>query len=552
MSSPLTDRLGPLTPLAERSMRFLKAEASSAAGFSPHAAVVFVACIGVYLLKKIGFLSGWGLAPTFALAVIVGSLAFIKSSDVARPLLIVQRTIFLLFAFYAVISYPAVSDVYIYESWRSEFLHLHVRWLAPAVAVLAWFRPGFGIVPVALMAWKKHLMAAQFGFKLNATDYYPVAELALYTTLAIGFAAAGAIILKRKELPQPFKPNEGWSLGEAAFLGAFGIHIANYFYSAVAKVTLPGASLLTWVLENETHNIMMATWVIGLGPLQSFEWMGFAGHEFMARFQHGSNALVFASQVAGLFCIIRLRWAQLLTGFYDIMHLVIFVTTSILFWKWMTLNAGLVLALGWLIKRKEIPRPLVVMTMGVTLLAPTVFWVATLGWFDTAALNKATVEAITEDGRSVELPNVYFLEGSAQVSKSSIGSPFDGHFDISVFGKAKGGREQMHRAKTCDLPVAEESGLANSFTREPRLETYFKQHHAYVQTRLNKEGRFNAWVFPHHNWANPSRYRDYQTLDLRQVTAYRYIIESVCLSYDGEGGVTEDVRLRGTYVIDVD
>jgi hypothetical protein len=523
-----------------------------ALGFIPHAAVALAACLGVYVLKKFDFTAGEGAAPLFLLVGIVAALSPIKSAQVAKPLLITHRTIFLLFAVYAVVAYPSVSEAYIEEDLRSLLLHQYARWITVLAALIAWFRPGFGLVPVAVMAWKKHLMADQFGFSLNATDYYPVAELALYTTLAIGAVAAGGMLLKRIELPRIIRPDDSWSLGEAAFLGAFAIHIANYFYSAIAKITLPGAGLLTWVLENETHNIMMATWVIGLGPLQSADWLGFAGHEFMARFQHATNAVTFASQLAGLVCIVRLRWAQLLTGFYDVMHLVIFVTTSILFWKWMTLNAGLVLALSGLAKKKEIPLPLIVMSMGVTLLAPTVFWVATLGWFDTAALNRAKVFALTEEGRSVELPNVYWLEGSAQMSKAKVGSPFEGHFNISVFGKAKGGREQMHRAKECDLSVAAESGLARSFEREPKIEKYFREHHNYVLSRVNEDGRFNPWIFPHHNWANPRLYDDFAELDLRKVIAYRYVLDSICLAYDGDGGVSENLRLRGSYDIPLD
>lgn len=521
------------------------------APFAVHAAVVFFACLCVHILKKFDFLAGGGLQAAL-LIVILAVLAPIKASDVAKPLLIVQRTVFLLFTVYAVTAYPAVSDAYIDESAWTAFLHVHARWVAVLAAIIAWFRPGFGIVPVALMAWKKHLMADQFGFSLNSTDYYPVAELAIYTTLVLGTAALAARTVPLVKLPKSLQPDRTWSFGEAAFLGAFAIHIANYFYSAIAKITLPGAEPLTWVLENETHNIMMATWSIGLGPLHSAEWMGFLGHEFMARFQHITNFITFGGQLVGLLCIIRIRWAMLLTGFYDLMHMMIFVTTSILFWKWMTLNVGLVLALKMLAGRKAPPLPLIVMTMGVTLLSPLVFWVATLGWFDTAALNRATVKAITEDGRAVEVPNVYWLEGSAQMSKTSVGSPFEGHFDIGVFGKAKQGREQMHRAKTCDLPVAETSGIAQSFEEEPKLEKYFREHHRYILSRVNDRGQVNTWIFPHHNWANPALYRAFAELDLRKVVGYRYIIDSICLSYNGAGVVQEDLKLRGVYDIDID
>jgi len=519
-----------------------------------HAGVVFAACVGVWFLQSNFFYVGdnprW---HSILLVAVVLVLLPIRSRDVARPLLITHRTIFLLFTAYWIVGYPAVSFAYWQGDAYARFLYLDARWVALAAGLIGWFRPGFGIVPVTLMAWKKHLMADQFGFPLNATDYYPVAELSLYVTLAIGTAAAGGVIARRVPWPEGWRPETGWSLGEAAFLGAFAIHMANYFYSAVAKMTLPGAGPLTWILENRTHDIMMATWSIGLGPLHGTGPVALAAHEFMSGLTIPVNAITVLAQLAGLVCLFRIRWGMVTTGLYDVLHVIVFVTTSILFWKWMTLNVGLLVALRYLLPRKAPPWPLAVMSAFVLLLSPLVFRVAWLGWFDTGTLNKVTVEAELEDGRRVEVPNVYFLEGSAQLAKSSIGGKFDGHFeDIGVFGKAERGYEQMLRANECELEVAETSGLAETFARNPKLDRYFRFHHDFIMSQVDEDGRFNTWLFPHHNWSNPVLYRDFAEIDLANVTAYHYVVESICFSYDGDGGVHERVLLKGSHEIRVD
>ncbi|MGF1477765.1 MAG: hypothetical protein ACFB6S_19635 [Geminicoccaceae bacterium] len=524
--------------------------------YAPHALVVFIACLGVYFFKELDFLVGdQRLTHGALLFLLVVSTVSVRASQVALPLRVVHRTVFLLFAAYAVAAYPAVSDAYIYESAYSELLWLHGRWLAVVAAAIAWFRPGFGIIPVVIVAWKKHLMAEQFGFPLNATDYYPVAELGLYLSFAIALAPAAETLLSRFASKHDLIDRAratSWSVGEAAFLGAFAIHIANYFYSAVAKITLPGAGPLTWVLENQTHYIMMATWVTGLGPLHSHDLLAIAGHEFMAHFQYLTNAMTVAVQLAALVCIIRIRWAMALTGIYDVTHAIIFVTTSILFWKWMTLNVGLIIALHHLLPRKSPPTPLIVMTVAVTILAPIIFNIAALGWFDTAALNRPSVEAVTADGRHVPVPTTYFLEGSAQMAKTVIGRPFEGHFDeIGVFGKALRSYDIMQRANRCELPTAEESGPSRSFAREPKLEKYFVEHHEYILSHVDENGRFPYNIFPHHNWSNPALYQEFRSLDLRTIVAYRYIIDSLCLSYDGAGGVAEQTQLRGVHKIEV-
>lgn len=522
--------------------------------YAVHAAVVLLACVGVWAVQRNYFLVGdQPVKHPLILAGLVLALLPLRARDISRPLLITHRAIVLLFAFYWLISYTAVSAAYWEGDPFARFLHNEARWVAVAAGLAAWWRPAFGIVPIVLMAWKKHLMADQFGFPLNAVDYYPVAELGLYLTFAIGIAALANFLASRVIAPAGWRPASEWSFGDAAFLGAFGIHMANYFFSAIAKMILPGAGMTTWVLENRTHDIMLATWAIGLGPLQGTGSLAWAGHEFMALFAAPANAITLLTQLAGLICIARIRWAVVLTGIYDILHLVVFVTTSILFWKWMTLNVGLILALRHLLPRGAPPWPLIVMTIAVTLLTPFVFRVPWLGWFDSGALNKVIVEAEMESGERVELPNVYFLEGSAQLAKSVIGRPYEGHFEgIDVFGKASEGREQMVASHSCDLPVAEKSGLSQSFERNPRLTRYFRYHHDFVLSRAGADGWFNPWLFPHHNWAAPARYEEFFEIDVRNIRAYHYIVESVCLTYDGNGGVDERVLLKGSHEIRVD
>ncbi|MGB7371242.1 hypothetical protein [Erythrobacter sp.] len=535
-------------------VRLATAAWAASRAYALHAAVVFVACVGVWFVQRQHFLVGddrWR-HPVMLVAIVLLLLP-VRSRDVARPLLVTHRTVFLLFTAYWLVSYPAVSEAYWQGDPYHRFLYVEARWVAVAAGVLGWFRPAFGVVPVVLMAWKKHLMAAQFGFPLNATDYYPVAELSLFLTFAVLTAAAGAALVRRFDPPRGWKPATDWSLGEAAFLGAFAIHMANYVYSAVAKMTLPGAGPLTWIFENRTHDIMLATWSIGLGPLHGAGPFALGAHEFMAGLTIPINAITVIAQLAGVLALWRIRWGMAITGLYDVLHVIVFVTTSILFWKWMTLNVGLLVALRYLLPRRAPPWPLAIMATGVLILSPLIFRVAWLGWFDTGTLNKVTVEAELADGRRVEVPNVYFLEGSAQMSKSVIGAPFEGHFDdIGVFGKAERGYRQMLRANRCELETADTSGLSRSFERNPRLERYFRRHHDFIMSKAGRDGRFDTWFFPHHNWANPALYHEFARIDLANIRAYHYNVESICFSYDGNGGVDERVQLKGSHEIRVD
>jgi len=521
--------------------------------YLPHAAIVFAACLAVYALKRGGVLDGTHpAAQIVVVAVLLAALAPVRADTVSAPLRIIHRSVAVLYGGYALVSYTAVSDGYLAESFYADAMHGWGRWLVVGAAILAWWRPGFLLVPVLWVGWRKTLMAEQFGFKMNATDYIPTAELGVFLCLVIGAVALAERAARAVPMALPGERDARWSLGEGAFVAAFALHAANYFYSAVAKATLPGAGFWTWALENDTHDIMMATASIGLGPLLGVDWLAMAAHEVMDRTQHVTNVLTYLMQYAALFALVRIRWAMVLTALWDAMHFAIFVTTSILFWKWMIVNAGLLLALGRLRDRVAPPWPLIVMGTGVLLLSPQIFWVATLGWFDSAALNRPSIWAVTADGREVRVPSNYFLEGSAQMSKGHLGKPFTGHFqDIGVFGKAERGYEQRVAADACDLEVAEESGLADTFARNSDYARYFREHHRFMMANVDENGQYPYDWYPHHNWSNPALFEEFGALDLREIVVYRYVIESLCLHYESGVGIVEDVRLRGEVTIPV-
>lgn len=523
---------------------------AAAKSYVPHALAVFVAVLASWAVIRAGLLSGPNHHLQLAMLIgLVALLAPVRAADVSRPLLIVHRTIMVLFAAFAAISYPVFVDTYLQGEWARLTL-AEIRWIAPLAALLGWWRPAFGLVPVVMAAWRKDAMRDAFGFKLNATDYYIVAELMVFVCIAIGVVRLAEALMARRG--RAGSAEGVWTLGQVAFVAALALHLANYFYSAVAKMTLPGAGPFTWALENETHNIMMATALIGLGPLQGHEWLSRAGLQAMAAAWPVTNWVTLGIQLAAFVALLRVRWGIAMTVAYDVMHLAIFVSTGILFWKWMTLNAGLVLALRRMPTRGAPPWPVIAIGLGVMALSPLAFRIAHLGWFDAAANNTPRFEAILDDGSVVRVPSNYFLEGATQIAKSTYASNADGHWKrIDAFGKASNGADQMRASLRCDLPVGETSGLTERIERDPRLEAYIRNHHAWIVEAAGEDGRFPYNWFPHHNWANPRVFQAFASTDVRRIRAYRYVLTSECFRHDGQGGIERTPQLIGAHVIHV-
>ncbi len=519
-------------------------------GYAPHAVTIFAATTGFYALKKLDYFEGDKLSLHLSILlgiVVLGSS--IRSEVIARPLVIIQRTIALLFGFYALAAYPSVSDYYLNSSSFARGLLVYGGPIAVVAAIASFWRPILVIVPVTIVAWKKHLLSRLFGFRLNSTDYYPVAELGTFIALAI-LAIVIVEYLQRSGRLRSDEVRTRWSVGDVTFMAAVALHLANYFWSMVEKTHLPGAGIFDWITQNETYNIMLATWSIGLGPLIGYDFAS----DFAAALDRGQipmNVATFLVQAAALIALIRIRSAIWLTVFYDVMHFAIFLSTSILFWKWMTLNVGIILALRALGPDRKVPWQVSVISIGVIALSPIVFSVAMLGWFDSAAVNRPIIHAELRSGERVRVPTNYFLEGSAELAKSRIGQPFEGHFhEIGAFGKARLGLQQMKAAARCDLATEPPGNLAGSFARNPKLERFFIEHDRYMKNHANAEGQFAYNLFPHHNWSNPAFFREFAASDVRDIIAYDYVIESACLTL-GDDGLIVEPRLRDSYRIPV-
>jgi hypothetical protein len=107
---------------------------------------------------------------------------------------------------------------------------------------------------------------------------------------------------------------------ELAFV-AFGLHLANYFWSAVAKLTI-GPHLWTWALENHTYNSIPNTIVNGTLPIGQFPTLVQFVYDFMKATVIPLNLAIVAFQLFAIICVFRV----------------------VMFWPWIWNNVTVLLA----------------------------------------------------------------------------------------------------------------------------------------------------------------------------------------------------------------
>jgi hypothetical protein len=398
--------------------------------------------------------------------------------------------------------------------------------------VAAIWRPSFVLLPNVAALATKAVSAQALGLRpLSPTDYMPLVEIAAFAAIVILTWHACAPL--RRAAPATVRSDAGLrEVTSVAFLVSLGVHFANYFYSGWIKVTLDGAAPWTWAVENPTAILAEIATIGGFAPLAHWPAINEAMISGLWHFQQASNWIVLVTQLAAVAVIVSQRLSLLTIIFYDLLHVLIFLASGILFWKWILLNTVLVLCIRKI--SSEYFSRFAVVSVCVVLLAPTVFFVARLGWYDTEAFNRHVIWAVMEDGRQIEVPSNYFAITSISVAQNRIGETGAYGFPTRTWGTTQSNEVRLGARAECTFDAADAEPRRQA-REEARVETFLRRMHAFRATTLDENGHVAYDIYPHHIWSNLFSFDAFAEADKREIVAYIYGIEQVCLLRDEDG-----------------
>jgi hypothetical protein len=192
--------------------------------------------------------------------------------------------------------------------------------------------------------------------------------------------------------------------------------------------------------------------------------------------------------------------------------------------------------------------------MSIVVLAPIVFWVASLGWWDTRAFNHERFFAMLDDGTEIEVPSNYWGSLSIHYAQARVTrEKAEGFFPTGTFGIALNQRI-MERANRCDYQFESEKSrrVLKELVEAPNSQVIqnVRLHHRYVLEKADEKGLLSYDFYPHHIWSMPWSFDEFKTLDKRRIKAYRYVVEASCLGMES-ARFTRNVMTRSDYVISV-
>lgn len=491
------------------------------------------ALLGFTLLKE-----GTDLVATqepqlaFAWAGAVGALTaaflWVDPRPLPRFALRALRGSAIFLAFYFVVEPFAVPYAALPAGHPAVLLHQHGRPIGLVLAVIGWWRPS-AVFGSAMLLWMmRELQTELTGFYFSTLDIRNVAEIVAF--LSIGFTLlAGA--RQVRGIRQTLAVDDALIQTATMMMlaAAIGAHLANYFWSGLAKLALDGG-FLSWLLDNRLSDGIPAALEKGTLPFAAWPWAVEAVHGALVFLSVPINFLSWSVQILAVVAVWKRRWLILATIAFDVFHVIVWATLGLLFWKWIALNMIVVATLA-AVREDEWNKVVRTTAVLFVIAGIALFRVATLAWYETAGFASPYFVARMDDGSLHRVPNAYFGSSSYQVSQGRLWYPGGfGHFNPSIWGSVLSHKDAV-AGRTCTVPARTEPA-AEQWGPPHHLALYMQAQHKRVLAHADERGIWHYYRVPHHHVPSPFLADSFYALDKRRVASYMFVMDSVCLSLD--------------------
>jgi hypothetical protein len=489
--------------------------------------------------RKIEWLwpSIWILLPV-AISI---ALARAKFDDEAKPTITLLKLLGCLSATYSLIHYPLIPMAD--PTLQARYVVLVAAWAISLLAGVACFwLPSLALLPPAFLLWSTSEASVISGLPVTTVlDITPLIEV----SMCIGL---GLLIDQWTRLLRfPTKPDAP-QFTELLFLIAIAVHLANYFWSFLAKIQLDGSPTL-WLTQNNPTGIFLTALddnhVFFSGFPLLVEWT----YWIVEHTHKLSNPIILLIQAAaGVALFFPKRALIALLVAFDMMHVAVALIAGLNFWPWIILN----LIIAYVVARTDMARPIALKLMATVLIviSPRFVSVAQLGWLDSGVNNKLSFEAVDRIGNRYIVPTNFFTFYSYSFGHMDYDLP-DPSIGFEV-GSPNGGVytfDMLKAARDCNVKALARQPEMFPFKPGP-FERFVRNYHQLALSISDEIGAFPYDLYPHHFYVPLWVGRDFRNLNKHDIVAYIYKQETVCLSF-GDGQLHRNVVASSDYRIDV-
>ena len=447
----------------------------------------------------------------------------LRCQDTSKLLSIVTCFLSLVCVGYIFFSYPVFIPSTSEITTFTIEIYFYISIFAGITAI---WRPVFALIPFVYIPVVKSTMYQYTGIAISETDYAVIVETGAFSVFGMSlFWLFGKIYEHFKiDFLKTLVQIDKKVIGDIVIYLLIAVHFSNYYYAGYAKLVLDGP-IFSW-LYNDTYNILYQSIVLKTMPFQHIPWMVSSVGWGLENFNFIGNVLVLLFQITAPLALLHRNTIIFYTVFYDLLHISIFIATGIFFWKWIFLNTILLFSIKNLHFRR--PKfPIFVMAFILCLLAPKVFYIPKLGWYDSREGNLTYFEAILTDGKVIKLPTNYFRNYSITFAQHRVFKSAMRHKSIYCYGATHSWEQykNSYDCKNSNTRLIRSDKLREK--RLTKLDKFIKQYHHFTLL-LSDQNNFHYNYFPHHIWSNPFMFKE-DKLDISAIKAYRYVVEGYCI-----------------------
>jgi hypothetical protein len=164
--------------------------------------------------------------------------------------------------------------------------------------------------------------------------------------------------------------------------------------------------------------------------------------------------------------------------------------------------------------------------------SPRFVEITKLGWFDTGINNKLFFVAVDQNGGQYPVPENFFTFYSYPIAHMDYGPPNRAlSFAVGSPNGATSDYQTFLAGRACDAQTLIKSQAWQAFYGA-ELADFIRSYHRMALTIYRTVGGFPYDLYAHHFYVPFSESKKFYTLDKREVVAYIYRQETVCLSFE--------------------
>ena len=489
------------------------------------------ATLVVFALLLIGVVAGWGL----------------RYRDLPRSFARLHWLISIAILSYLLLD-PADFTVVRQENsvWAQHIAYGY--WVAIGCAVLSLLRPSALLYPAFYISLVHASSVAITHFDSDRLASVTLVESAQFLGLGVLFLYAirrwGSSWIALPEGRARF--NE---LALGCLFIAISLHLSHYFWSGYAKLRV-GEFIWSWAADNQTHNLVLSSLYRGTLPDASnpvfTQWL----FDTMSANVHVLNVVSVVVQIGAVAAVLHVLVLRALSLLYDAMHIGIFLATGLLLWPWVAINVAILYAVKG-IRQRDISWSIILCCLVTLVLGGFQHFgnASRLAWWDMRDITGSLVQIKSDDGRWQDLPLSYFNSHGRVMTLQAGQVQLPGHYSPTGWGATRA-YDTARMQGACELPDSERAleTMAEREIREQKISAFLQAHH---QKLLMREARYStAHPYPGLRYLNSANDMPEGLLRVADITAYRFVMQSVCLDLD-EGQLQKNVVAEDSFIVDV-